>query len=90
MRSVRTISAVDTTSPVAEMAPAASRLEPNAISIVQDTLIGLADCGPTVTVSFALVLLIAATSYGAPLILAITAIPMLPPMLRTKLFMAAI
>jgi amino acid transporter len=67
-----------TASPIAEKAPAAaSRLEPNAISIVQDTLIGLADCGPTVTVSFALVLLIAATSYGAPLILAITAIPML-------------
>ena len=56
---------------------ATSRLEPDAISIAQDTLIGLADTGPTVSVSFALVLLIAATAYAAPLVLAITAIPML-------------
>ena len=67
-----------TASPVAGVAPApGSRLEPNAISVVQDTLIGLADTGPTVSISFSLVLLIAATSYGAPLVLLITAIPML-------------
>ena len=34
---------------------AASRLEPNAISVAQDTLIGLADTGPTVSISFSLV-----------------------------------
>src|ERR1700728_2933768 len=62
--------------PVATAAPPA-RLEPDAISIAQDTLIGLADTGPTLSVSFSLVLLIAATAYGAPLILLITAIPML-------------
>ena len=66
-----------TASPIAGMAPATSRLEPNAISVAQDTLIGLADTGPTVSVSFSLVLLIAATAYAAPLVLAITAIPML-------------
>ena len=57
--------------------PTTSRLEANAISVAQDTLIGLADTGPTVSVSFTLVALVAATAYGAPLILAITAIPML-------------
>ena len=62
--------------PVATAAPPA-RLEPDAISIAQDTLIGLADTGPTLSVSFSLVLLISATAYGAPLILLITAIPML-------------
>ena len=66
-----------TASPIAGMAPATSRLEPNAISVAQDMLIGLADTGPTVSVSFSLVLLIAATAYAAPLVLAITAIPML-------------
>src|SRR5271156_1560992 len=62
--------------PVAAPAPAAG-LEPDAISVAQDTLIGLADTGPTVSIAFSLVLLISATAYGAPLILLITAIPML-------------
>jgi amino acid transporter len=67
-----------TASPLAGMAPATTaRLEPNAISVAQDTLIGLADTGPTVSIAFSLVLLIAATSYAAPLVLIITAIPML-------------
>ncbi len=65
-------------SPIAAMAPpTATRLEPNAIGVAQDTLIGLADTGPTVSVSFTLVALIAATAYGAPIVLVITAIPML-------------
>ena len=60
------------------LAPAStSRLEPNAISVAQDTLIGLADCRSDRLVSFSLVALIAATAYGAPIVLAITAIPML-------------
>lgn len=62
--------------PVATAAPL-TRLEPDAISVAQDTLIGLADTGPTVSIAFSLVLLISATAYGAPLILLITAIPML-------------
>ncbi len=67
-----------TASPIAGMAPVhTSRLEPNAISVAQDTLIGLADTGPTVSVSFTLVGLIVASAYAAPLVLIITAIPML-------------
>jgi amino acid transporter len=62
--------------PLTARAPAA-RLEPDAISVAQDTLIGLADTGPTVSVSFALVLLVAASAYAGPTTLAITAIPML-------------
>jgi amino acid transporter len=65
-------------SPIAgTTATTTSRLEPNAVSVAQDTLIGLADCGPTVTVQYSLVLLIAATAYGAPAVLIVTAIPML-------------
>src|ERR1700685_2959744 len=67
----------DRTMPPAATTVAPARLEPDAISIAQDTLIGLADTGPTLSVSFSLVLLISATAYGAPLILLITAIPML-------------
>ena len=58
------------------MGPSA-RLEPDAISVAQDTLIGLADTGPTVSVSYSLVLLIGAAAYAGPLILLITAVPML-------------
>jgi amino acid transporter len=54
-----------------------ARLEPDAISVAQDTLIGLADTGPTVSVSFTLVALLAVTFYGGPGVLVITAIPML-------------
>jgi hypothetical protein len=62
---------------IAGTAPTTARLEPDAISVAQDTLIGLADTGPTVSVSFTLVLLIAATAYGGPGVLILTAIPML-------------
>jgi amino acid transporter len=62
--------------PLTATAPAA-KLEPDAISVAQDTLIGLADTGPTVSMSFALVLLIGASAYAGPTTLAITAIPML-------------
>src|SRR5215472_488647 len=64
------------TRPGAIGAPAA-RLEPDAISVAQDTVIGLADTGPTVTISFVLVGLILTSAYAAPTVLAITAIPML-------------
>ena len=66
----------DRTMPPVAATVAPARLEPDAISVAQDTLIGLAD-GPTVSIGFSLVLLISATAYGAPLILLITAIPML-------------
>jgi amino acid transporter len=67
----------DRTMPPVAATVAPARLEPDAISVAQDTLIGLADTGPALSVSFSLVLLISATAYGAPLILLITAIPML-------------
>ena len=57
----------DRTMPPVAATVAPARLEPDAISIAQDTLIGLADTGPTLSVSFRLVLLISATAYGAPL-----------------------
>ena len=65
-------------SPIAGMAATgAARLEPNAISVAQDTLIGLADTAPTLSVGFTLVALIAASAYAGPAVLLITAIPML-------------
>jgi amino acid transporter len=66
-----------TASTIKGKAATTARLEPDAISVAQDTLIGLADTGPTVSVSFTLVLLIAATAYGGPGVLVLTAIPML-------------
>jgi amino acid transporter len=66
-----------TASPLAGVGAPAERLEPNAITVVQDTLIGLADTGPTVSISYALVLLIAASAYGGPVVLLVTALPML-------------
>ncbi len=68
----------DQTTSLAGTVPApTARLEPDAISVAQDTLIGLADTGPTVTVLFTLAALVVAAAYGGPLILIITAIPML-------------
>jgi amino acid transporter len=61
---------------VAVQAPS-SRLEPDAVSVTQDVLIGMADTGPTVTMLYVLVVLIAASAYAGPLIILITAIPML-------------
>jgi len=60
------------------IAPApAARLEPNAIGVAQDTIIGLANTGPTVSVGFTLALLAGTAAYAGGLILVITAIPML-------------
>src|ERR1700689_3365587 len=67
----------DRTMPPVATTVAPARLEPDAISVAQDTLIGLADTGPTVSVSYSLVLLIGAAAYAGPLILLITAVPML-------------
>jgi amino acid transporter len=67
----------DRTAYAGEAAVAQTRLEPDAVSVAQDTLIGLADTGPTVSVSFTLVALIAATAYAGPMVLLLTAIPML-------------
>jgi amino acid transporter len=57
-------------------APAA-RLEPDAIGVAQDTVIGMATSGPAVSVGLTLAALAAATAYAGGLVLILTAIPML-------------
>ena len=54
-----------------------ARLEPNAIGVAQDTVIGLASSAPAATVGVSLFLLASATAYGSGPILILTAIPML-------------
>jgi len=59
------------------MAPSPAGLEPDAIGVAQDTVIGMANVGPTVSVGFTLAALAAESAYAGGLILVITAIPML-------------
>jgi len=59
------------------VAAPASRLEPDAINVAQDTLIGLATTGPAVSIGFALAALAAAAAYAGAIVLVLTAIPML-------------
>jgi len=54
-----------------------ARLEPDAINVAQDTLIGLASTGPSVSIGFALAALAAAAAYAGATVLVLTAIPML-------------
>src|SRR5215475_1398306 len=54
-----------------------TRLEPNAIGVVQDTVIGMASSAPAATVGLTLASLAATTAYGSGPILLLTAIPML-------------
>jgi amino acid transporter len=53
------------------------RLEPDAIGVAQDTVIGMASSAPAATIGLSLAALAAATAYGSGLILILTAIPML-------------
>jgi len=55
----------------------ASRLEPDAIGVAQDTVIGMASSAPAATIGLSLAVLAAATNYGSGPILILTAIPML-------------
>jgi amino acid transporter len=57
--------------------PATRGLEPNAIGVVQDTVIGMASSAPAATVGLTLASLAGATAYGSGPILILTAIPML-------------
>jgi amino acid transporter len=57
-------------------APSAG-LEPDAIGVTQDTIIGMASSAPAATVGLSLAALAAATAYGSGPILVLTAIPML-------------
>jgi amino acid transporter len=63
---------------VAGSAPvAAARLEPDAIGVAQDTVIGMASSAPAATIGLALAGLAAATAYGSGPVLVVTAVPML-------------
>ena len=53
------------------------RLEPDAIGVAQDTVIGMASSAPAATVGLSLAALAVATAYGGGPILILTAIPML-------------
>ncbi|MGN6793813.1 MAG: APC family permease [Streptosporangiaceae bacterium] len=54
-----------------------ARLEPDAIGVAQDTVIGMASSAPAATAGLSIAGLAAATAYGAGAILILTAIPML-------------
>ena len=54
-----------------------ARLEPDAIGVAQDTVIGMASSAPAATVGLSIAALASVTAYGSPLILLLTAIPML-------------
>jgi amino acid transporter len=65
-----------TTAETAAPVPA-TKLEPDAIGVAQDTVIGMASSAPAASVGLTLAALAAASAYGSGLILIITAIPML-------------
>jgi amino acid transporter len=54
-----------------------SKLEPDAIGVAQDTIIGMASSAPAASIGLTLALIVAATAYGSGLIIILTAIPML-------------
>ena len=54
-----------------------ARLEPDAIGVAQDTVIGMASSAPAATIGLSLAGLVVATAYGSGPILLLTAIPML-------------
>jgi len=54
-----------------------ARLEPDAIGVAQDTVIGMASSAPAASVALTLAVLVAATAYGTGPIIILTAIPML-------------
>lgn len=55
----------------------AARLEPDAIGVTQDAVIGMASSAPAATAGLTLAALAAATAYGAGIVLLITAVPMM-------------
>jgi amino acid transporter len=65
--------------PAAVPSPAApaARLEPDAIGVAQDTVIGMASSAPAVSVGITLAALTAATAYAGGPVIILTAIPML-------------
>ena len=66
--------------PVSGAAPApaiARRLEPDAIGVTQDTVIGLASSAPAATVGLTLAALAATAAYGGGPVIVLCAVPML-------------
>jgi amino acid transporter len=55
----------------------AARLEPNAISAAQDTIIGMGNSAPTVALGLSLALLVAASAYGSGPVIIMCGIPMI-------------
>ncbi len=55
----------------------AGKLEPNAIGVAQDTVIGMASSAPAASIGLTLAALAAATAYGSGPVIVLTAIPML-------------
>src|SRR5215475_8950305 len=65
-------------SEISERAPVlAPRLEPNAIGVAQDTVIGMAASAPAVSIGLTLAALAIGTAYASGPIILLTAIPML-------------
>ncbi len=56
--------------------PIAGRLEPNAIGVAEDTVIGMASSAPAASVGLTLAALAAATAYGSGPVIIVTAVPM--------------
>jgi len=54
-----------------------TRLEPNAIGVAQDTVIGMASSAPAASIALTLALIVGVAAYGSGLIIILTAIPML-------------
>ncbi len=54
-----------------------ARLEPTAIGVAQDTVIGMASSAPAASVGLTIATLAAATAYGSGPVIILTAIPML-------------
>ena len=54
-----------------------ARLEPNAIGAAQDTLIGMSNAAPTVSVGLTLAVLAAASAYAVGPVILLTAVPMI-------------
>lgn len=63
--------------PVIELTAPAARLEPDAIDVTQDAVIGMATSAPAGTVAATLATLAAVTAYGSGPVLLLTAVPML-------------
>src|SRR5215472_8885282 len=67
-----TATAAETAAPVP-----ATKLEPDAIGVAQDTVIGMASSAPAVSVGFTIALLVTATAYGSGPVVLLTVVPML-------------